>query len=204
MVFFITTDRYPENNIASIDISTGFIKIFKKVPDNSVKAITFSSDNKYLIFRYYAGYDKWNLGAVDIKGTKFFDLSNVVDSSIAKIFPPLSEDYEKVFTKIETVAEFPGGSSAWKKYLENNLNTQAVVKASAPDSIYIVNVEFTIDKEGNVIDIKALDNPGFGMAEEAVRVIQKSPRWKPAIQDGRPVVYHSVQGISFQITPSSK
>ena len=39
----------------------------------------------------------------------------------------------------------------------------------------------------------------FGTAEEAVRVIKKGPKWKPALQNGRNVTYQAMQGVTFNI-----
>ena len=42
---------------------------------------------------------------------------------------------------------------------------------------YTVVVQFVVDKEGNVSDVKALTSHGYGMEDEAVRVIKKGPQW---------------------------
>ena len=60
-------------------------------------------------------------------------------------------------------------------------------------------MQFIVDRDGNISDVKALNDPGFGTAEEAVRVIKKGPKWKPALQNGRNVIYQAVQGVSFNI-----
>jgi len=107
------------------------------------------------------------------------------------------EDYNKVFTKVEVPAEFPGGPSAWKRYLERNLqypdgaidnNTQGVVR-----------VQFVVDREGNISEVKALNDPGDGLAEEAERIIKRGPKWKPAEQNGRKVIYRHIQSITFRL-----
>ena len=109
------------------------------------------------------------------------------------------EDYNKVYTKVENPAAFPGGPAAWKRYLESNLRADAVVDAGAPTGILTVRVQFIVDRDGNISDVKALNDPGFGTAEEAVRVIKKGPKWKPALQNGRNVTYQAMQGVSFNI-----
>lgn len=114
--------------------------------------------------------------------------------------PPKKEvDINQVYTKVENPAAFPGGPAAWKRYLESNLRADAVVEAGAPSGILTVRVQFIVDREGNISDVKALNDPGFGTAEEAVRVIKKGPKWKPALQNGRNVIYQAVQGVSFNI-----
>ena len=115
--------------------------------------------------------------------------------------PPVKpvEDYNKVYTKVEKPAEFAGGPAACKRYLENNLRADAVVEAGAPPGIHTVRVQFIVDRDGNISDVKALNDPGFGTAAEAIRVIKKGPKWTPALQNGRNVIYQAVQGVSFNI-----
>jgi protein TonB len=57
-----------------------------------------------------------------------------------------------------------------------------------------------VDKEGNISDLRALTNHGYGMEQEAVRVIQKGPKWTPAQQNGRHVKAYRKQPITFQVT----
>jgi len=45
-----------------------------------------------------------------------------------------------------------------------------------------------------------LNDPGYGCGAEAVRVIKKGPKWQPAIQNGRNVIYRQKQNITFEVT----
>jgi hypothetical protein len=49
-------------------------------------------------------------------------------------------------------------------------------------------------------DLKALTNFGYGMEEEALRVIKRSPRWVPAIHQANEVTAYRRQPITFQIS----
>lgn len=114
--------------------------------------------------------------------------------------PKVEEDYDKVFTVVQIAAEFPGGLSAWQKYLERNLNRDLPVDNGAPPGKYTVTVSFIVDKTGVISDVKAENNPGYGTADEAVRVIRKGPNWKPAVQNGRNVIYRHKQNITFVVS----
>ena len=61
----------------------------------------------------------------------------------------------------------------WKKYLEHNLNTSVPFDNKAPNGTYKVIIEFTVNKDSTLGDVKALTNFGYGMEEEAIRVIKK-------------------------------
>jgi hypothetical protein len=97
-------------------------------------------------------------------------------------------------------ASFPGGFPAWVKYLEHNLNKDLPVKNGAPVGKYTVVLSFIIDKNGNISDIKTETDPGYGTAEEATRMIKKGPRWIPAVQNGKKVIYRHKQSITFVVT----
>ena len=109
------------------------------------------------------------------------------------------DDENKIFEKVEVEASFPGGDGAWRKFLERNLRGDVASENGAPAGTYTVVVQFVVDKEGNVSDVKALTSHGYGMEDEAVRVIKKGPQWKPAIQNGRNVKAYRRQPITFQI-----
>jgi protein TonB len=123
-----------------------------------------------------------------------------VESSIDKIELPKSiDDNEKTYYVVQNPAEFPGGASAWSKYLERNLNRDLPINNGAPAGKYTVVVSFTVDKNGAISDVLAENNPGYGTDLEAIRVIKKGPSWKPAVQNGRNVIYRHKQSITFQV-----
>lgn len=99
---------------------------------------------------------------------------------------------------VQIQAQFPGGIAAWMKYLERNLRQDIPVDNGAPAGDYKVIVSFIVDKDGSISQVKAENDPGYGIAAEAVRVIQKSGKWTPAIQNGRNVTYRQQQPITFR------
>lgn len=123
----------------------------------------------------------------------------VVDEGKAIVEVKDETNYDQTFTKVEIEAEFPGGQGAWRKYLERNLNAQAATDAGAPAGSYTVVVQFIVDKEGNISDVKALSNHGYGMEEEAIRAVKRGPKWTPAVQNGRQVKAYRKQPITFLV-----
>jgi beta-lactamase regulating signal transducer with metallopeptidase domain len=114
--------------------------------------------------------------------------------------PPVDGPYEKIFTVAQEPASFPGGLHAWTKYLERNLNRNIPVNNGAGPGKYTVELSFIVDKEGGISNVKAEKDPGFGTAEEAIRMIKKGPNWVPAMQNGKKVAYIHNQSITFQIS----
>ena len=116
------------------------------------------------------------------------------------VAPVATDDFDpsKTFIKVENPAEFPGGIDAWRRYLERNLR----YPEDAVDSEVEANVvvEFIVDPEGNISEVKALNDPGYGLAAEAVRIIAQGPRWIPAEQSNRKVRYRHRQPIIFRLS----
>lgn len=107
------------------------------------------------------------------------------------------KDIDDIVTIVEIQARFPGGLDGWKRFLERNLQFPEAAQENGIQGV--VKVQLVVDKDGNVSQVKALNNLGYGLAEEAERVIKKGPKWIPAEQNGRNVSYRFVQTITFQI-----
>lgn len=141
------------------------------------------------------------IGAINQEGTK--DEGVVAPPVEAKgtgtVVAPVvqTEDYDKTFTKVENPATFPGGLDGWRRFLERNL--QYPESAQEAGTQGVVRVQLVVDKEGNVSEVKALNDPGDGLGAEAERVIKKGPKWNPAEQNGRKVTYRFVQTVTFQL-----
>ena len=86
-----------------------------------------------------------------------------------------------------------------QSYLEDNLKVKTPVKHHAPPANYTVLLSFLVLKDGTVTEVEALQDPGYGCAEEAMRVLKKSPKWLPAVQNGKPVIYRQKQLITFVV-----
>jgi len=107
-------------------------------------------------------------------------------------------DYEQTFTKVEIESEYPGGQGAWMRYL--NKTFRYPDQAVEQEIQGTVVVQFIVDKEGNVSDVEAISGPKEGgLRDEAIRVIKKSGKWTPAVQNGRQVKSYKKQPITFRL-----
>lgn len=108
------------------------------------------------------------------------------------------EDWEKIFIGVQVESEYPGGISSWQRYLNRSFRYP---QEAIDDGITgVVVVQFIVDKEGNVSDVEAISGPEKGgLREEAVRVIKKSGKWIPAMQNGRQVKSYKKQPIVFKL-----
>ncbi|MCY7421713.1 MAG: energy transducer TonB [Chitinophagaceae bacterium] len=81
------------------------------------------------------------------------------------------------------------------------INSRTAVKAGAPLGIYTVKVQFVVGKQGEIASAEAVDVPAICQpcGVEAVKIIKGSPRWKPAVQFGHPVIYQAIQNITWSV-----
>jgi protein TonB len=136
-------------------------------------------------------------GQKNLKGDKNADVTidEPVGNSDAKV---TEEDPNRIFTAVEKEPGFPGGLTAFGKYLEKNIRYPAVARENNTQGKVIVS--FVCERDGSLTDVKVARGIGDGCDEEAVRVIKNSPKWTPGIQNGRPVrVSYSVP-ISFTLS----
>lgn len=108
----------------------------------------------------------------------------------------VEEDWDKTFTKVEIESEYPGGTSAWQRYLNKSLRYPQEAQDNEVQGTVVI--QFIVDKEGTVSAVEAISGPEE-LREEAVRVIKKSGKWTPAVQNGRQVKSYKKQPITFRL-----
>lgn len=91
----------------------------------------------------------------------------------------------ELITIVEIAAEFPGGFQAMSEFISTNLNYPQEAKEAGIEGR--VFVSFIVEKDGSLSSIQLLRGIGYGCDEEAMAVVKKMPKWKPAIQRGEPV-----------------
>lgn len=81
-------------------------------------------------------------------------------------------------------AEFPGGKQALEQYIKGDFHYPK--EALSRRISGIVKIYFEVDKTGELENIKPLSQSiGFGLEEEAMRIIKNMPTWVPASQNGK-------------------
>ena len=98
------------------------------------------------------------------------------------------EDENKVFLRVEQMPEFgDGGATAQNvmKFIQKNVEYPTIARENNIQGT--VPLKFVIERDGRVGEVIVLKDPGGGLADEAVRVIKKMPKWKPGKQQGKEV-----------------
>lgn len=80
---------------------------------------------------------------------------------------------------IEVRPEFPGGLPAFYEYIGSNYRVPSSLKTEGR-----VLVSFVVERDGTLGEIKVLRDLGDETAAEAIRVLNASPKWTPATQNG--------------------
>lgn len=93
-----------------------------------------------------------------------------------------------IFTSVEEPPDPIGGLDAFYKYIGENAHfSKEAYPASGVTSNVRVLVSFIVEVDGSLSTIKSLRDPGHGTFEETKRLLENAPKWKPGIQNKRPV-----------------
>jgi protein TonB len=106
----------------------------------------------------------------------------------------------EIFTKVEIDPTFPGGGRAFKAFLDKNLRQVVPSLNNAYPGTYTVIVKFIVSKKGEISNLTTETHLGYGMEEEAIRVMKLSPKWNPATQNGFIVNAYTRQPIIFVVS----
>ena len=107
-----------------------------------------------------------------------------------------AQDENKIFEKIEVDAHT--NQKAWMEHIYKKTQLPDSVKKDIPAGTYKINVRFIVDVHGNMGQIKALNDPGYGLAERAINAVSSyKGDWKPANQCGRNVKAYRDHAIIF-------
>ncbi len=120
-----------------------------------------------------------------------------VEEVIVKPVEEPKEEVDEIFTIVEESAAPKGGMAAFYKYVSDKMKYPPQARRMGIDGK--VFVEFVINKDGSISDVKAVKGIGAGCDEEAVRVVQSAPSWSPGKQRGKPVKQRMVLPITFKL-----
>lgn len=109
------------------------------------------------------------------------------------------EDPNEIFLVVEETAAPLGGMNAFYEYVGKQMQGKYPAQARRMGIEGRVFVEFVVEKDGSLTDVKAIKGIGAGCDELAVKVVQGAPKWKPGKQRGKPVRQKMVLPIVFKL-----
>ena len=109
---------------------------------------------------------------------------------------------EEVFTMVEEQPQPAGGMSEMYRFIAENLNyPEAAQRMGIEGKVF---VQFVVDVDGTIDEVVTLKGIGAGCDEQAVKVVESLPPWKPGIQRGRPVKVRMILPITFKLSQEAK
>jgi len=123
-----------------------------------------------------------------------------VDESLVEDAPPApavieERDDEAPFAYVEQMPTFPDGQDAMYKYIYEKIKYPAIARENGISGQVIV--QFVVSREGDIQKAKVVRGIGGGCNEEALRVVNGMPRWKPGKHNGRAVPVTFTLPIKF-------
>jgi protein TonB len=132
-----------------------------------------------------------------------FTIRSTEDNGAALPPPPapttLVEEEEDNFVHVivEKNPEFPGGEPARLKYLQNSLNyPQEAVRNKIQGTVF---VQFVVNRDGKIVDVKVVRGVHSLLDNEAIRVVKNMPAWIPAEQQGKKVRSQFTLPVTFTL-----
>ena len=125
-----------------------------------------------------------------------------------------AKEYDKIFVEVEEAPLFPGCEEEEKEnrkscadeklfnHLSNNLVYPPIAKEKGISGRVIL--QFYVEKDGSIANVKVVRGIGGGCDEEAQRVIENMPKWNPGLQKGRPVRVTYTIPIAFTLEKKKK
>ncbi len=99
-----------------------------------------------------------------------------------------------IFTYVEQMPSFPGDMYA---YIGQNIRYPELARKNNIEGRVILN--FVVNEEGLISDVKVIRGIGGGCEEEAVRVVEGMPKWRPGKQNKKPVSVYFTLPIAFKL-----
>jgi periplasmic protein TonB len=106
------------------------------------------------------------------------------------------EDTE-IFVIVEDMPEFPGGEVALRRWIANNIKYPVIAAENGIQGR--VYVQFVVDRDGSISNAKIARGIDPSLDQEALRVVNSLPKWKPGMQRGKPVRVSYTVPINFQL-----
>lgn len=137
----------------------------------------------------------------DIQDELQIDDSEADDNTVVDVAPVVTTEKEKtndedqVFYVVEEMPQFPGGDIALQKYITNAIKYPVIAQENGIQGK--VYVSFVVNTDGSVTDAKIARSVDPSLDQEALRVINSLPKWKPGKQRGKPVRVSYTVPINF-------
>lgn len=122
------------------------------------------------------------------------------DTEIVQIVEVKEEEIEdeEIFISAETMPSFQGGDlNVFRNWVQGKLRYPQIAQENGISGNVIL--QFVIEKDGTLTNIVVLRTPDRSLSEEAIRVLNQSPKWSPGKQRNQAVRVKYTLPVSFRI-----
>ncbi len=132
-------------------------------------------------------------GTEDRNVTRTLKEEVVVEKPVEK----KEEKKEEIFRSVEQMPQFPGGDAALMKYLSSHINYPPMAAENNIQGKVIL--QFVVEKDGRVGDVKVARSVDKDLDKEAIRVVKSLPKFTPGRQNGQPVRVWYTLPVTFKL-----
>lgn len=135
--------------------------------------------------------EKTSIGTVNFdKGT-----DDISAPAAAEENNKIAEVTDVPLVSVDQMPQFPGGEKEMMRFIKLNLHYPPAAQENNIQGTVIMN--FVVDREGKITNIKVIKGIGFGCDEESIRVLARMPPWSPGKQRGQTVLVSFTMPIRF-------
>ena len=114
--------------------------------------------------------------------------------------PPKEEkkpQKEEIFKSVEQPPQFPGGDAALMKYLSSHIQYPTMAQENNIQGKVVL--QFVVEKDGHVGEVKVVRSVDKDLDREAVRVCKSLPKFTPGRQNGQAVRVWYTLPVNFKL-----
>ena len=134
------------------------------------------------------------------KGTEDRNVTRTLKEEVVvekKVEPEKKAEPEQIFKSVEQMPTFPGGEAALMKYLSSHIQYPAMAQENNVQGRVVL--QFVVEKDGRVGEVKVVRSVDKDLDREAVRECKTLPDYAPGRQNGQPVRVWYTLPVSFKL-----
>ncbi|MRX66500.1 Signal transducer regulating beta-lactamase production, contains metallopeptidase domain [Flavobacterium resistens] len=180
--------------------ASNFVSYFNSIVHKNARSKKFPQRYQVTLFTA-EGYDK-AYGKNQIRDAGTITIMASEDTRKSKIQKTPEKETTATINDVERQPEYPGGILEFYKFVGKNFKVPSEEAANKIQGKVIV--EFMIETDGSLSEFQVVKDLGFGIGDEAIRVLKLSPKWNPGIQKGQPVRVLYTLPITIQNKDTAK
>ena len=127
---------------------------------------------------------------------------SILKNDISNVEAKDEPETDKVYQAVEKMPEFPGGKQRLLDWVMKSIQYPAEAREMGIQGRVIV--QFVVNKSGKAVEPVIVQSLHHLLDDEAIRLIESMPRWKPGEEKGEPVRVKFTMPINFRLSEGNK